>query len=191
MNHSDHVHLLEGEAGLRERLGLPLRSIGGTWADLGAGSGAFTLALADLLGPGAPESPTRITAVDRDRSALSVLARDMQRAFPAVRLETRAADFTQPLELAPLDGIVMANALHFIPHGKQPALLRQLRERLKPGGQFLMIEYNADQGNPWVPYPFSYSRWEALARAAGYAQTTKLAAHPSRFLGEIYAAVSV
>ena len=41
--------------------GRAARSAGGTWADIGAGEGAFTLALADLLGPGG-----RIVAVDRD-----------------------------------------------------------------------------------------------------------------------------
>ena len=41
MDHADHVRLLRD--GVTE---------GGTWADLGAGTGAFTLALAELLGPG-------------------------------------------------------------------------------------------------------------------------------------------
>ena len=38
---------------------------GGRWADLGAGDGAFTLALAELLGPTA-----HITAIDKDATAL-------------------------------------------------------------------------------------------------------------------------
>ena len=42
---------------------------GGRWADLGAGDGAFTLALADLVGPSA-----RITAIDRDAASLRRLA---------------------------------------------------------------------------------------------------------------------
>jgi ubiquinone/menaquinone biosynthesis C-methylase UbiE len=41
MNHADHVALL--------RAGVP--GPGGVWADLGSGAGAFTLALADLIGP--------------------------------------------------------------------------------------------------------------------------------------------
>src|SRR5262245_12950400 len=40
----------------------------GTWADLGAGTGTFTLALAELLGPGG-----RVFAVDRDGRALAQL----------------------------------------------------------------------------------------------------------------------
>ena len=40
MNHQDHVNLLRGG----------VLSTGVIWADLGSGTGAFTLALADLLG---------------------------------------------------------------------------------------------------------------------------------------------
>lgn len=99
MNHADHVSLL--------RRGVP--APGGVWADLGAGSGAFTLALAELAGPQAV-----IYAVDRDRRALHQLADAMQERFPGVTLHTLTADFTQPLALPPLDGVVMANSLHFV-----------------------------------------------------------------------------
>ena len=65
-----------------------------TWADIGSGSGAFTLALADLLGPGAT-----IASVDRDAGALREQAATMARAFPGVRLVQQVADFTGPLDL--------------------------------------------------------------------------------------------
>ena len=55
---------------------------GPRWLELGAGEGAFTLALADLLGPGA-----NITAVDRDAGALRNLARER---FQGVKIETGA-----------------------------------------------------------------------------------------------------
>src|SRR5260370_8328236 len=83
---------------------------GGRWADLGAGEGAFTMALADLLGPGAD-----ITAVDRDAGALRRLTGEMGQRFPAIRVETLVADFRKTLPLAGLDGVVMATSLHFLP----------------------------------------------------------------------------
>ena len=46
------------------RGGVPIP--GGVWADFGSGDGAFTLALADLLGPGA-----RICSVDREAHSLA------------------------------------------------------------------------------------------------------------------------
>jgi ubiquinone/menaquinone biosynthesis C-methylase UbiE len=164
LNHADHVALIEGGVGER----------GGRWADLGAGEGAFTLALADLAGPDA-----QIIAVDKDARAL--------RAFSG-RFETRVADFTRPLNLHDLDGVVMANSLHYV-RDKEP-VLRAVRAMLRPGGRLIVVEYGADRGNPWVPYPFSYARWETIAARSGFKNTRLLKTVPSRWLGSIYSAVS-
>src|SRR5260370_9947331 len=67
---------------------------GGNWADLGAGDGAFTMALADLLGPGA-----HITAVDRDAGALRRLAAELGMRFLTTPFETLVADFPTTLPL--------------------------------------------------------------------------------------------
>lgn len=174
MNHNDHVRLLQN--------GVP--QTGGVWADLGAGEGAFTLALAELMGP-----TGTIYAVDRDGRALQSLAKQMHRLFPQITLHTIQADFTRPLSLPPLDGVVMANSLHFVAQ-KGPVLL-QVKGYLREGdGRLLIVEYNSDQGNHWVPYPFSYQTWVKLAQQAGFSHTEQLATYPSRFLHEIYAALS-
>lgn len=174
MEHRDHVHLLR--KGIAEQ--------GGVWADLGSGEGAFTLALADLLGPGA-----HIYSVDRDRSALRVQAQDMRARFPGVQVDFLNDDFTRSLALPALDGIVMANSLHFV--RSKDAVLKQIRGYLRAGGRLLLVEYNTDKGNPWVPYPFSYSSWEQLAQRNGFTQTRLLERRPSRFLNEMYAALSL
>jgi len=174
MDHDDHVNLL--------RDGIPAR--GGVWADLGSGAGAFTLALAELLGPQAT-----IYSVDQDGRALNDQQRAMRSHYPAAQVHYLNADFTRPLDLPPLDGLVMANSLHFHRH-KEP-ILQRVHGYLRPGGRLLLVEYNSDHGNTWVPYPLSYPTWEALARRAGFVDTGKLAARPSRFLGEIYSAISI
>ena len=156
---------------------------GGNWADLGAGDGAFTMALAELLGPGA-----HITAVDRDAGALRRLAAEMGRRFPTTRIETREADFTNVLPLAGLDGVVMANSLHFL-RDKQP-VLASVKAMLRHGGRLIVVEYGSDRGNPWVPHPFTYARWEQMAAEAGFEQTRQLGAAPSRYLGSMYSAVT-
>jgi ubiquinone/menaquinone biosynthesis C-methylase UbiE len=173
MDHTDHTNLL------RRGIDRP----GGVWADLGAGAGAFTLALAELIGP-----EGEIHAVDRDRSALRANAKAMHERFPQVRVHYRLADFTLPLELPLLDGIVMANSLHF--QSDQEAVVRSLRGYLRPGGRLLIVEYNIERGNFAVPHPVPYTRWEKLARDAGFEHTQLLATRPSRFLREIYSAVS-
>ena len=164
MNHADHVALI--------RDGIASR--GGRWADLGAGEGAFTLALADLLGPEA-----HIVAVDKDRAALRALEG---------RVETRVADFTKPLDLQNLDGVVMANSLHYV-RDKEP-VLESVRKMMKRGGRLIIVEYGTDRGNPWVPYPFTYAQWEKLAERAGFERTRLLSTVPSRWLGTMYSAVS-
>ncbi|MBZ0284474.1 MAG: class I SAM-dependent methyltransferase [Anaerolineae bacterium] len=174
MNHADHVNLLRG--------GIP--APGGIWADLGAGSGAFTLALADLLGTDA-----QIYAVDKDGGALRENQHAIRGRFPNINVHYMTADFTQKLDLPMLDGVVMANSLHF--HRNKVPVLAQVHSYLKPGGRFLLVEYNVDSGNPWVPYPLSYSRWAKMASENGFSETRQLAVYPSRFLREIYSAISI
>ena len=174
MNHQDHVHHLR--KGISEH--------GGVWADLGSGEGAFTLALADLIG-----LTGHIYTVDKNQGALRQQERAMRSLFPGIHVDYLTADFTHPLDLPPLDGIVMANSLHYV-RQKDP-LLQRLRSYLRPAGRLLLVEYNADQGNPWVPYPLSYQTWEALARHNGFTSTKLLEKVPSRFLREMYSALSL
>lgn len=157
---------------------------GPVWADFGSGQGAFTLALADVLGPSGS-----IHTVDRDRGALEVQLRRLRAAFPDVTVTPLVADFTTAVELPPLDGIVMANSLHFV-RDKGP-VLELVRGYLRPGGRLVLVEYGADRGNPWVPYPLSFPTWSRLAADAGFRDTLQLASVPSRFLGSIYSAVSL
>ncbi len=174
MDHNDHVFLL--------RKGVP--NPGGIWADFGSGAGAFTLALADLLGP-----TGSIYSVDKDRAALREQERAMRLRFPDTTVSYITEDFTRRMGLPPLDGIVMANSLHFL--REKDAMLQLVRGYLKPGGRLLIVEYSADHGNMWVPYPFSYGTWEKMARKNGFSTIQQLATVPSRFFGGMYSALSM
>ena len=173
MRHADHVALLRDAV-----------TPGGTWADLGSGEGAFTLALADLVGEAG-----HIYSVERDEDVLEAQREAMGRRFPNVTVDYVRADFTKPLDLPPLDGIVMANSLHF--YRDKETLLRRLVAYLKEAGRFVLVEYDADRGNPWVPHPLSYATWEALSLRCGLEGTREIGRVPSRFLGAIYSALSV
>ena len=174
MDHTDHVNLLR-PANLPQS---------GTWADFGAGTGAFTLALSELVGLNA-----EIYAVDRDRGALSKLEQLHRARFgTSQNIHAVRADFTGALSLPPLDGILMANSLHF--YRDKEKVLRHIRKFLKWNGALLLIEYNVDWGNPWVPHPLSFETFQSLAPRAGFGEPDLLAQIPSRFLREFYSALA-
>ena len=173
VDHADHVALIR--AAVEDRPG--------TWADLGSGTGAFTLALADVLG-----GRGSVVSVDRDGRALEEQRGHMRSAFPAQFVRFVRADFTRALGLPELDGLLMANSLHFV--REKEDVLRRILAYLRPGGRFVLIEYDADHGNPWVPHPLSYPMWERLAPTVGLVATRLIGRVPSRFLGAIYSAAS-
>ena len=174
MDHKDHVNLLR-PANLTQ---------GGVYADFGAGSGAFTLALRELVGLDAT-----IYAVDKDHSSLNELESAHRARFNTSRnLTLLANDFSRPLDIPPFDGIVMANSLHFF-KGKEK-ILRHVYGFLKPSGALILIEYNVDSGNLWVPYPLTFETYRALAPRAGFSEPRLLTKVPSRFLKEFYSAVA-
>ncbi len=174
MDHHDHVNLLKPAD-------LPP---GGVWADLGAGSGAFTLALRELVG-----SDAQVHAVDKDRARLRELEQAWQGRFgDASHLHLHAADFSRALDLPLLDGVVMANSLHFFKDREK--VLQHVRTLLKPNGLLLVVEYNVDAGNMWVPHPFTFETFRGLAQRAGFGQPRLLAKYPSSFLREFYSAMT-
>jgi len=173
VDHNDHVALIRAA----------IDDWPGAWADLGSGTGAFTLALADVLG-----GRGSIVSVDRDGGALAEQRRHMESRFPATNVRYANADFTGALGLRGLDGILMANSLHFV-RDRDP-VLRRIVGALRPGGRFVLVEYDADHGNPWVPHPLSFATWQRAAPTVGLAGTRLIGRVPSRFLGAIYSAAS-
>jgi SAM-dependent methyltransferase len=171
VNHRDHVDLI--------RRGI---TRGGNWADFGSGRGAFTLALRDLAGP-----DVNIWSVDRDARSLEEQRRAFDREFPNSSIQYVRDDFTRPLMLPPLDGILAANAIHFATG--QAAVLRTWRSYLKPDGRILLVEYDTDSGNQWVPHPISFDSLAAVAREAEFNAPELIGVHPSRYHDRMYAAV--
>ena len=151
-----------------------------TWADVGAGDGTFTMALAELLGPRA-----RIYAVDRDARALASLRRWAVR--DGTNVIAVEADFTRPLALPePLDGLLVANALHFV--READVVLARLAALVRPGGRVVIVEYDRRAASRWVPYPVPRDRLPALAAAANLSTPTITATRPSAFGGMLYVA---
>ena len=131
---------------------------GEVWADLGAGQGRFTLALAELLGKDGV-----VHAVDKRKRDVQHHEHPSHSSFASVTVLER--DFTKPLGLDNLDGVLMANSLHYVRN--QRRLLGQLMLTIKPGGKLAIIEYETRRANPWIPFPVSFKRLEEVTMKVG------------------------
>lgn len=149
------------------------------WADLGCGSGLFTLTLASLLQPG-----STVYAVDRHPAI------EQQLTTNQVSIQPQKNDFVKKdLGLLDLDGILMANSFHYVKD--KPVLLKTLKAILRPAHFLLIVEYDRTKPVPvWVPYPLGFAALESLFRNAGYANITRLGQMPSAFGGSnLYGAI--
>jgi trans-aconitate methyltransferase len=138
-----------------------------TWADLGCGDGTFTVALAGVLAP-----RSVIHAIDRDRAALKRIPSHLH----DVRIHAHAGDFIKPWPFGSVDGILMANSLHFV--ANQEDFVRGCELRMASPRRFLIVEYDTNTANAWVPYPVSHTRLAELFREYSL---RSLGSRPSRY----------
>jgi trans-aconitate methyltransferase len=152
---------------------------GGVWADIGAGTGTLTAALRALL-----PRDSRIYAVDDDPAAITALGRLGAGVIPV------RADFSMAFGLpeSPLDGILLANALHFV--REQDVVLRHLVSLLRSGGRMVIVEYDDRAASRWLPYPMDAGTWLKRAPLAGLKDPRITARRPSLYAGELYVGVA-
>ncbi|MEA2445749.1 MAG: hypothetical protein QOJ12_3041 [Thermoleophilales bacterium] len=108
---------------------------GGAAVDVGAGTGAQSLALA--------EAGTRVIAVDGDPQALAIA----QRKGRAETVEWRVglAD-SLPVESGSVDAVVMALLLHHLDGEGKRAALREAARVLRGGGRLCAADWGAPRG---------------------------------------------
>ncbi|HTG56406.1 MAG TPA: class I SAM-dependent methyltransferase [Niabella sp.] len=147
------------------------------WADLGCGTGLFTEALATLLPAG-----STITAIDVNQQYLPAVMGN------TVSVQFKKADFVaDELHEDPFDGILMANALHFVRDKK--TLIRKLGQHINRGARFLVIEYDHWQANQWEPYPIPFTALKELFAGQDYNHIEKIGERKSMYGGKMYAAL--
>ncbi|MGB3078068.1 MAG: class I SAM-dependent methyltransferase [Saprospiraceae bacterium] len=154
----------------------------GTWADIGAGTGLFTEALLEILEEG------KVFALDKNTHSL--YQSKIENRKSKITVEIYEADFNKPMILPPLDGILMANALHYA--HDHLFVLKNVLTSFKPGGTFIVIEYDTDKPNPpWVPNPVSFNRFRELCKHAGLKEPVVIGRRHSIYQdGEMYAVIT-
>ena len=169
MKIDDAIHLIKGANFNKNQPGV--------WADLGCGKGVFTKALASIL----PDQST-IYAVDKTRQHLQ------QPTEKNIKIEFIQADFEKGESvLPPLDGVLMANSLHYV--ANKETFLHRLQPVFNGKGAFIIVEYDIMKANTWVPYPIDYKHLKELFFQVGFENITKLGERPSIYgRGNLYAA---
>lgn len=116
-------------------------------ADIGAGTGYFTLPLAAAVAPGG-----RIFAVDMQPEMLDLLRKKLEGLAPdAVELVHGEATRTT-LPDASIDVVFVANVWHEI--DDLPSALREFARILRPGGRLAILDWRKDDGKEGeVPGP--------------------------------------
>ncbi len=133
------------------------------WADLGCGTGTFTIALAKLL-----NDKSVIYAVDKSKSSLN----NVPEKIREVKIEKLHADFFNEVLPKNLDGILMANSLHFVKNKKE--FINRIKQNLNKDGLFIIVEYDTDKSNPWVPFPISYNKLKILFNELDFLNCIKI-----------------
>ncbi|MBN2430740.1 MAG: methyltransferase [Acidobacteria bacterium] len=117
-------------------------------ADIGAGSGYFTVPVAKAVGP-----TGRVLAVDIRQEMLDYLDFRL-RAEGLANVQLKKVEPDDPLlPRGEVDTILMVDVLHYIK--ERTAYARKLRDALTPGGRLVVIDYRPRPfaERPWGPPP--------------------------------------
>ncbi len=128
-------------------------------ADLGCGTGAYTVALAREVG-----DMGVVYAVDVHREQLHTLAQSLERQ-KLLNVEILWADIEKgiPIEAYSLDAVVMSNILFQL--RDIDAALSYVAKVLKPEGQLLVVDWSQSHGGIGPHTDHVISEDEAIAKA--------------------------
>jgi hypothetical protein len=127
-----------------------------------------------------------INAVDKDVNALARIPENIN----GVWIKKSMIDFlSQNVFFPRLDGVLMANSLHFIPD--KEFFLSTIFESLIGDGLFVLVEYDLKTANSWVPYPVTIDEVELLLKDVGFNSFELLSKKPSVYVSHFMYAVLV
>lgn len=160
MGHQGAGWLEREERESEERVSVAVRALevnpGDVVADVGAGTGYYTMRLADRVGP-----KGKVYATDIQPEMLNMLHGRVERANVAnVELVLGLPDDPK-LPASTLDMILMVDVYHEL--SEPQVMLRRLKTALKPTGRLVLVEFRKE--DPKVPIRLEHKMTVAEARA--------------------------
>jgi ubiquinone/menaquinone biosynthesis C-methylase UbiE len=128
---------------------------GSTVADLGAGSGFFTVRLAKAVG-----TAGKVYAVDIQQGMLDLLQRAVAKERLTNVIPVLGAVDDPRLPAASLDLVLMVDVYHELSSPQRT--LAHLKNALKPGGRLVLLEYRAE--DPDVPILPEHKMTKAMVK---------------------------
>jgi len=155
--------------------------------DLACGRGAYSLHLAQRLGP-----KLTIHALDLWQEGITQLQNDIK-LLKITSIHPAVADASQPLPLAraSIDVCLLATVLHdFKADGNHLAVLAQIQRVVKPGGRLAVLEFKVKDGPPGPPkgIRLGYQAVGNLLPPFGFIQREEKDMGPNLYLGSFVAA---
>jgi ubiquinone/menaquinone biosynthesis C-methylase UbiE len=137
-------------------------------ADVGAGTGVFTLPLARAVRPGGT-----VYAVEVDEKLLEHITETATEQGVA-NVQAVFGEFHDPLLPVPVDLAFIHDVLHHIE--KRPEYLKNLASYVKPGGRIAVIEFRPGQGGHRTDHAMQVSEQQAgeWMTAAGLKQVEEI-----------------
>jgi ubiquinone/menaquinone biosynthesis C-methylase UbiE len=133
-------------------------------ADLGAGTGVFTLPLAEAVGPGG-----KVYAIDVDAGLLDIVS-GKAKAAGGRTIQTIVAGETDPRLPEPVDLLFICDTLHHLPN--QAEYVKQFARLLRPGGRVVVIDFKA---GAWPAghesFAITPAQVDAWMKAAGFTRS--------------------
>ncbi|HEY0874779.1 MAG TPA: methyltransferase domain-containing protein [Vicinamibacterales bacterium] len=135
-------------------------------ADLGAGTGVFTVPFAKAVG-----GDGKVYAIDVDGGLLAIVA-GKAKATGLANVQTIVAGATDPRLPEPVDVIFICDTMHHLPD--QGSYVRQFAKLLRPGGRVVVIDFAEGQ------WPEGHQQFaiapglvDAWMEAAGFQRTAQ------------------
>jgi ubiquinone/menaquinone biosynthesis C-methylase UbiE len=113
---------------------------GSTVADIGAGSGYYSVRLAKIVGP-----MGKVYASDIQAGMLTLVQQNMARAKVGNIIPVLGTNDDPKLPPASIDLAIMVDVYHEFSEPQK--MLQRIREALKPDGRLVLLEYRAEDPN--------------------------------------------